>query len=386
MIGDKNIKEKNFYIWYKKENHQIINILLLYKYHTGEVKSVTIQIIAAVLAKMGKTVHIATSNIFLANRDYHDSYEFFQTIGIQSAVLLHKEELPTKFPEENENKVTSSSLSNFRYIKDRFPDTYYGKELFDNSANMNIGVCGIGNIKRKAKIVFSTFINFEALYLRMMENYPDTVYNYFNSCSLLIDEADSIFIDELSNGTILSRPMNTNGKEILIYVYHCEMQKRSPKDVVSDIKKIWPRWTDISEREIITMYKEIKLVNSTIDGFTKGKKYSIETMEIDRSEDEKVLENILKKLSKVKKKDRKDQIYNIPIHAIETLIEKTFGKNQTNTNNNQTNTPDNKVPSTYGNNHLVEKPKKIQVKYIVQYDYDHKGNLEPNKEFNGYIQ
>ena len=376
--------------------------------HTGEGKSVTIQIISAVLAKMGKTIHIATSNIFLANRDYHDSYEFFQTIGIQSAVLLHKEELPTQFAEESESESKGNDESNFRYKKERFPDTYFGEELFDNSANMNIGVCGIGNIKRKAKVIFSTFINFEALFLRMMENYPDIVNDYFNSCSLLIDEADSILIDELSNGTILSRPMNTNGKEILIYVYHCQMQKRSPKDVVSDIKKIWPRCTDISERDIITMYKEIKLVNSTKDGFTKGKKYSIETMEIDRSEDEKILENVLKKLSKVKKKmeNIRDQIYNIPIAAIETVIEKSLGKKQTttnnnnnnqttnnnnnnqttNNNNNQTATPENKVPFTYGNSHLDEKPKKIQVKYIVPYDYDHKGNLEPNKEFNGYIQ
>ena len=55
-----------------------------------------------------------------------------------------------------------------------------------------------------------------------------------------IDEADSILIDELTNGTILSKPMNTNGKEILIYVYQCKAQNLPPIDVLNGIKKIWP--------------------------------------------------------------------------------------------------------------------------------------------------
>ena len=80
---------------------------------------------------------------------------------------------------------------------------------------MHFSVCGIDTnnkiTKNKAKIVFSTFVNFECLYLRMMEMCPSYISDYFKKHSLLIDEADSILIDELTNGTILSRSIKTDG-------------------------------------------------------------------------------------------------------------------------------------------------------------------------------
>ena len=74
----------------KDQNHKGV----VYQVETGEGKSCIIQLIAAVLAICGKTVHITSSNINRANRDYFESYSFFQTIGLETAVLLHYYELP----------------------------------------------------------------------------------------------------------------------------------------------------------------------------------------------------------------------------------------------------------------------------------------------------
>ena len=162
------------------------------------------QLIAAVLALSNKTVHIASSNINLSNRDYYESLNFFKQLDLESAVLLHYNELPyinfQNLPNDNNN-----------YQKEFYPEKFFAKKLFNNSSGMNLSVCGIKNqniVKERANIVYSTFINFECLYLRLMEMFPSYTNKYFNDCSLLIDEADYILIDELTNGTILSRPMN----------------------------------------------------------------------------------------------------------------------------------------------------------------------------------
>ena len=81
--------------------------------------------------------------------------------------------------------------------------------------------------------------------------------------------------------------MNTNGKEILIYVYQCKAQNLPPIDVLNGIKKIWPNCTDMNEDDIKIMYKEIDLVNTK--EFINGKKYCIENMEIDYSMKENVI-------------------------------------------------------------------------------------------------
>ena len=213
----------------------------IYQVHTGEGKSYIIQTTAAVQALMGKTVHIATSNIFLAIRDYYDSFVFFKKLGIKSSILLHKSELPT-FSNDNNDNYNNDDDTNFKYRKELFPKEFFGDELFENSSGMNIGVCGtgFGTKKQTASVIYSTFINFESFYLRLMEMRPSIIKTYFENCTLLIDEADSILIDELTNGTILSKPMNTNGKEILIYVYQCKAQNLPPIDVLNGIKKIWP--------------------------------------------------------------------------------------------------------------------------------------------------
>lgn len=206
---------------------------IVYQLDTGEGKSIIIQVIAALLASTGKVVHIATSNIHLANRDYSESYEFFQNLGLDSSVLLHKNEIP-KPDSKQKHKINLEYFSN-----DLFPDNN-----FDNSLEMNFNACGIGNhgeISSGKKIIFSTFINFEALYLKMTENCPPKdIGDYFNNRMLIVDEADTILIDELANGTILSHTLPSNASEVLTFVYGCKTGRLSKDNISKIIEYFYP--------------------------------------------------------------------------------------------------------------------------------------------------
>lgn len=89
---------------------------VIYQVENGEGKSCIICLIASLLALMKKTVHIASSNITLANRDYHESYEFFKNLGLKSDVLLHYDELPVDLSfldnQEDENQNKSGTNKN----------------------------------------------------------------------------------------------------------------------------------------------------------------------------------------------------------------------------------------------------------------------------------
>ena len=127
---------------------------VIYQVETGEGKSCIIILIAAVLAISKKTVHIASSNIILSNRDYFDYFHFFRQLGLTSSVLLHQNEIP-KFDDDIQEKY--------------YPSEFFDPNLFNNSSNMNFSVCGISYdneiTDNKANIVFSTFILSVLLYL-----------------------------------------------------------------------------------------------------------------------------------------------------------------------------------------------------------------------------
>lgn len=81
---------------------------------------------------------------------------------------------------------------------------------------------------KKSDIVFSTFFNFEGWYMRECEEKPsneDYLNDYFKNCCLIIDESDTILIDELTNGTIISREMKSNAIPILEKVYDIHQEK-----------------------------------------------------------------------------------------------------------------------------------------------------------------
>ena len=243
----------------------------VYEVATGEGKSSIVMLIAAVLALFGQTVHVVTSNIILANRDYNEYCDFFAKLGLKSVVLVHKNEIPTKFDDDIK--------------EEHYSNEYFRDDLFKNSMEMNFYACGIASDKGKADIIFSNLINFESMYLYMTEKYPARVKKYYKKSSLVIDEADLILIDELANGTILSRPMKSNSEEILSYIYKCRCKSKKTKaeKIHSKIIAKWPECTDIKPKDIEIMFQEIDMVNEDQD-FVVEKKYVLAPVIADAKE------------------------------------------------------------------------------------------------------
>ncbi|KAK8864795.1 hypothetical protein M9Y10_010320 [Tritrichomonas musculus] len=316
----------------------------IFQVETGEGKSCIVCLIAATLVLLNKTVHIVSSNIYLANRDYNNSFEFFDLLGFSSAVLLHKNELPfnmiTNSDESNEYLKKFKNPDYVNFSKERYPDKYFGDNLFKNPLGMNFDICGIDDnnkkIKDKPNIIFSTFVNFECLYLKLFESSCD-ISKVFNNCGLIIDEVDSILIDEIENGTIVSASMRTNVAQITKFVYDLHKKGESYEETYLKVIKKWPKLGNLSKNDIRRMYEEIELVNE--DEFTNGKKYSVEILPV---EDEDLIKEMRKKTLKY--------IMNIGKEK-EDIIESTE-----------------------------------PFKHIVPFDYKGKGILEPNKEFSGTIQ
>lgn len=107
----------------------------------------------------------------------------------------------------------------------------------------------------KSNIIFSTFVNFECFYLKMLEMCPGSIEDYFTHCCLLVDEADSILIDEIANGTIISRSMRSNSTEVLKFVYNMYKDSMSYEDTYKLIKSNskWAICKDLSEENVKTM-------------------------------------------------------------------------------------------------------------------------------------
>lgn len=240
----------------------------IYQVATGEGKTSIITMIAAVLALSKKVVHVVTANYLLACRDFFDSYDFFNKLGIKSGALLHENEI--NYKDKNE--------------KDKFQEIFDQKN-FKNPLGMNIDIC---KKESKVKIIFSTIVNFESLYLHYIENYPNRL-SYYQNCSLVIDEADMILIDELTNGTILSKQIKTNGEEVLRYVYKlCSQIKEKDKDkntdkidpiynkICSDVKEKYPKCVDLKNKDILTMHNEIKMIDEKNSNFVNGARYYID--------------------------------------------------------------------------------------------------------------
>lgn len=99
------------------------------------------------------------------------------------------------------------------------------------------------------------------------------------NCYLIIDEADSILIDEITNGTILSKPMKSNGIDVLTMVYKLYMSgQKDSSYVLGSIKNAFPECVDLTVDHIEKMFSDIKLVNS--DEYTNKKKYIIANDEV----------------------------------------------------------------------------------------------------------
>lgn len=130
---------------------------VIYQIKTGEGKSCIISIIAAVLAIKNKTVHVVSSNITLSKRDYIETLEFFHLLKLDSAVLLHHNELPRY---EKKDDLSADMINSMNEkMKLQYPDKYYANELFKNTSQMNFSVCGVDNnnniSNNKANVIFN---------------------------------------------------------------------------------------------------------------------------------------------------------------------------------------------------------------------------------------
>ena len=330
---------------------------VVYQIKTGEGKSCIVSLISAILAKSRDVshVHVVSSNIKLSKRDYLESKDFFYKLDCRPSVLLHKSEL-VKEDLETENENPNN------YDK-KFPDKYFSNDKFENSSRMNYIACGLDNNNnyksgKHKKIIFSTLVNFECFYLHMMENCPGFINKYFDKCVLLIDEADSILIDEITNGTIISREMKSNARNVLSEVYNDYLNKKTAEEAFNKVIKM-PLCKKITLKDIEQMYKEIATVQS--EEFSHGKKYSIEKITV---KNPKRIKNMLKKTVKYIN-EVKDEI-----------IAMAFNKNDDDEDNDDDYDEEEEILDTN---------KTRTFKYIIPFDYDHKGILEPNKEFSGFI-
>ena len=474
---------------------------IIYQVETGEGKSCIICIIAAILALNGKYVHIASSNIKLANRDYMDSYNFFKQLDLKSAVFCHDNELPVQpkkvtknkkkkndkkkkkkndkkrkeedkkdtendhikkddndeikieididddnddqvnfddeeyenendkldvnitvndndinidinlndNEEEEEDKIindddddnfdnieniinnddqffkgnfqnyfkTNTQDKKTQYAKFYYNDdfNYYDEKQFKNSSRMNFIACGLKSNnkipKKKPNIVFSTFVNFECFYLKMMEMSPGYIEEYYENCALIIDEADSILIDEIVNGTITSRDVKSNVKDILEFVYDQKQQNFSAEETLEKVKEKWPKCVDLVLKDVEKMYSEINMLEEP--KFKNGKRYSIETFKVKNNKMKRHLfkkainidrENYYIKNEEEEEEEEYDDDFDFNFDAdIEDLDEFVEGEEEE-----------------------EENDKPVNFSQIVPFDFDHKGILEPNKEFSGFIQ
>ena len=71
----------------------------------------------------------------------------------------------------------------------------------------------------------------------------------YSDCVLLVDEADSILIDEIANGTIISREMKTNSKDILEFICDQRMAKKEASETWDKIKDN-PKCSDLTLKDI----------------------------------------------------------------------------------------------------------------------------------------
>ena len=235
---------------------------VVYQIPTGEGKTAIILLIAAVLAKMKKIVHIVSSNVYLTNRDYNESYQYFKNIGIRSTALLHYNEVPI---------YSKQKLAPYIRV-DNYGREFFGEELFNNSMNINFSVC---DKSKNAQIIFSTITNFECYYLYMSEKRNGSFDDYYRNAVLIIDEADSILIDEITNGTIISKPLKSNSQKVLTFAYkeYLKNNQIEKEELLSLLKNKFSECANIEPEDVDLMLKEIRLVNDENSIFVYGKKY-----------------------------------------------------------------------------------------------------------------
>lgn len=161
---------------------------------TGEGKSIIITILAIILTKYEHNVDIVTPNLELAKRDQKNQSHFFKLFNIQTGVLFHLEN------------------------DEQFMKSYIRENRFSNKSGYNIEIF-------KNPVVYSTNGNFEFAYLHSLT----TISKYEHKFDIvLIDEVDSMFIDELDEPAIISESVKySNYEDILKTVFLASNERSS---------------------------------------------------------------------------------------------------------------------------------------------------------------
>ena len=163
--------------------------------------------------------------------------------------------------------------------------------------------------------------------------------------------------------------MKSNSKEVLKFVYEQHKNKANLTDTFNLIKEKWPKCVDLTLNDVKRMYSEIDLVQR--NEFSHGKRYSIETFEV---------KNEIKKKQFLK--DSLNFVKNVAVKVGKGFI-KEFAKEDGEEEEENDDEDDEDEEEEEENE---DNEKTTVFRHIVPFDYDHKGILEPNKEFGGFIQ
>ena len=292
---------------YDKENGGSRGVV--YQIDTGEGKSMIIKALAAILASNKRKVHIVTSNIELAKRDFNDSKDYFKKLDISTEILIHENEC--KKSSDDSGEVIMPNNKNW-----------------DKASGMNIEGA------MEADIVFSTFLNFEGAFLHFQESDPEKI-NEIGKRILIIDEADSMLIDEITNGTILSKQIKSTTNECLTRFYEKAKKIKGPSEDKNEYRpRIKESLANIMEELNGDFKKEVIDCKLTVDDMND------------------IFDDYCDAMDKINGRE-----YIVDDKNFETDKEKEDAIK-------------NKEP----------------IKVIVPFDFDHKGMAEPTKEFMGYIQ
>ena len=176
----------------------------IYQIDTGEGKTMTIICIACILACAGFKIHIITHSIDLACDGFYMAYNFIDKLGKKCRLLLDQNEKNSLFYLKEEKFQKSGLFKDEKFEKDPL--------LLNRDA-------------LKGDIIFSTAFNFEAAYLSELEKSPKA--NLLHKTICLIDEADSLLLDEKFYGTTISKPIKSNVEDAITTIYQIAEQTQN---------------------------------------------------------------------------------------------------------------------------------------------------------------
>lgn len=205
---------------------------------TGEGKTLTATMPLYLNALEGKGVHLVTVNDYLARRDTVWMGQIYHLLGLSVGCLNHEQSFiydpDYKKPPEEKEKLRDE-LGSFYVIED-FLRPCKRKEAY------------------LADITYGTNHEFGFDYLRdnLVYDASDIVQRELNFA--IIDEVDSILIDEARTPLIISSPTKESEEIFYFFAKIAEILKRD-KDYLVDEKTKTFQWTEEGQQRVISFLK-----------------------------------------------------------------------------------------------------------------------------------